>query len=367
MRENLANEDDIFKALSDATRRRILQIVSRNELSVSDLVTCLALPQSTVSRHLKTLRAAELISDRREGTTVLYSLRTAINCDAQVIDGETQEVSVAVRVMEWLADETLPSAIDRRLENLLAARRNGSDDFFARVADRWDQMRLDAFGPAFHLEAMLSLLPHDRTVADIGAGAGYMLPALARHFRKVIAIDPVPEMLDIAQKRCTAEDLTNVIFRLGDLSDLPMRTRQVDIAIAVLVLHHVPNVENGLAEIHRIMRDGGQLLIVEQSPHTMMDFHERMQDLRTGFDRLALSKMLKRAGFADIRVSTIGSTNDRTGQADAPELFAVSARATANDANQRTSHPVRYTGKRHASAGDAATRNAGKRKQSNTG
>jgi ArsR family transcriptional regulator len=64
----------IFKALSDETRLRILALLQDGELCVCDLMAALELPQSTVSRHLATLRHAGLVDDRRRGVWMFYSL-----------------------------------------------------------------------------------------------------------------------------------------------------------------------------------------------------------------------------------------------------------------------------------------------------
>lgn len=63
-----------FKALSDETRLRILALLTQGELCVCDLMAVLKLPQSTVSRHLAYLRHTDIITDRREGVWMHYSL-----------------------------------------------------------------------------------------------------------------------------------------------------------------------------------------------------------------------------------------------------------------------------------------------------
>ena len=65
--------EPLFRALADATRQRILRVLSAEELSVTELVEVLDQPQSTVSRHLKVLRDAGLLVDRRSKTTVMHS------------------------------------------------------------------------------------------------------------------------------------------------------------------------------------------------------------------------------------------------------------------------------------------------------
>ena len=66
----------LFKALSDETRLRILALLTAGELCVCDLMAVLELPQSTVSRHLAYLRHAGLVEDRRQGVWMYYRLAT---------------------------------------------------------------------------------------------------------------------------------------------------------------------------------------------------------------------------------------------------------------------------------------------------
>ena len=64
----------LFKSLSDETRLRILALLTHGELCVCDLMAALELPQSTVSRHLATLRNTGLVEDRRQGVWMYYRL-----------------------------------------------------------------------------------------------------------------------------------------------------------------------------------------------------------------------------------------------------------------------------------------------------
>jgi ArsR family transcriptional regulator len=73
-----------LKALADETRLRILALLAGGELCVCDLMAILELPQSTVSRHLATLRHAGWVEDRRQGVWMYYRLR---NHD-QTLSGE---------------------------------------------------------------------------------------------------------------------------------------------------------------------------------------------------------------------------------------------------------------------------------------
>lgn len=74
----------LFKALSDETRLRILALLASAELCVCDLLVILELPQSTVSRHLAYLRNSGLVKDRREGVWMYY--RLALEEDALQVE-----------------------------------------------------------------------------------------------------------------------------------------------------------------------------------------------------------------------------------------------------------------------------------------
>jgi ArsR family transcriptional regulator len=323
------NTEPFFKAMADTTRRRILQIVARHELSVSELVECLAQPQSTVSRHLKVLRDAGLIVDRREANSVHYAAVEHGN-------GGFANHDLERRLIEWLGQEELPQPLQRRLNRVIAERQNRSSEFFSRAAHRWDHLRLEAFGDAFHLEALAALLPPDWIVADIGTGTGYMLPVLAGAFRKVIAVDPVPEMLEVARARCRAESIKNVTFRKGDVGHLPIENAAVDLALAVLVLHHVPVPADALRELGRVVKPAGRILIVEQRTHRLESFHERMQDRWWGFEPAKLSRSVAAAGFEQIRCRTLATHSPQLRAVESPELFTLTAqRSAAKKVNAR--------------------------------
>ncbi len=64
----------IFRALADPTRREILQALRSSELPAGEIASLVAISAPAVSRHLTILKAAELVSERREGNRIIYSL-----------------------------------------------------------------------------------------------------------------------------------------------------------------------------------------------------------------------------------------------------------------------------------------------------
>lgn len=324
---------ELFKALSDATRQQLLQLLTTQELSVSELVEVLRQPQSTVSRHLKVLHEAGLLVDRRVGAAVRYSA-----VPPAVIEGETGvgkasqagngiHVSLRDRLLDWARQEPLDGGVRARLEGALRRRQGSPTDFFEAVGSRWDQMRVESFGEVFHFEALVALLPRKWTVADIGTGTGYLLPVLAKQFRKVIAVDPAERMLALARRRVEQLEHGEVEFRRGSLAKLPLGDGEVDLAIASLVLHHVPEPDRALVEIRRCLKKGGQALIIEQSDHDDAVFQERTGDLWRGFGPGVLEGWLRGAGFVDVEtrpLSTARAASRTLGKS--PELKVVRAR-----------------------------------------
>ncbi|MHC5109471.1 MAG: ArsR/SmtB family transcription factor [Planctomycetota bacterium] len=279
----------VFRAMADKTRQRVLSVLSRQELSVSELVELLRQPQSTVSRHLKVLREAGLIVDRRDGPTVLYSVPAVTEQDETALGG---------RLLDWVKDQPLGPGLKQRLRDVVDRRVQNSDGFFGRIGHRWDTLREASFGRSFQWEAFLSLLPSTWSVADIGTGTGYMLPTLARHFDRVFGVDPVESMLELARRRVETGSHENISLLRGDLGDIPLDDGSVDLALAVLVLHHVADPGCAMREIHRVLRPGGSCLIVEQREHGSQAFQDRMHDHRRGIEPDTLRRLLDEARFA---------------------------------------------------------------------
>src|SRR5262249_37010532 len=222
---------DDLTTLADATRGRMLLILERQELTVTELCTILQLPQSTVSRHLKTLADASWVTSRRDGTSRYYTLA--------LHDRDTQTRRLWALLREQIATTAGADQDARRLKGVLGRRQAKSEEFFASSAGQWDRLRRELFGATSALQAFPALLDPRWTVGDLGCGTGETSAALAPFVATTIAVDRSGEMLQAARRRL--RDAGNVDVRRGELEALPIEDGALDAAVMVLVLHHAPD------------------------------------------------------------------------------------------------------------------------------
>jgi ubiquinone/menaquinone biosynthesis C-methylase UbiE/DNA-binding transcriptional ArsR family regulator len=313
---------DSFSVLSDPTRCRMLWLLDEQELTVSELCGILQLPQSTVSRHLKTLADAEWVSSRRDGTSRYYAL--AVNGQTSA-NGASGAPPKSARAQIWaltrthLADRPGLEHDRRRLARVLARRSETSQQFFATAAGQWDRLRAELFGHEFATRALIGLMPANWTVADLGCGTGAMLAGLAPHVDRVIGVDASEEMLAAARDRLN--DVPNVELRHGSLESLPVDSSSVDAATMMLVLHHLAAPVTAISEAARILRAGGRLLVVDMVPHEHEEYRQQMGHVWLGFSEEQMKRLLTQAGLVAPRVLALPPDEDANG----PSLFAASA------------------------------------------
>jgi ubiquinone/menaquinone biosynthesis C-methylase UbiE/DNA-binding transcriptional ArsR family regulator len=312
---------DDLTALADATRSRMLLVLERHELTVSELCAVLQLPQSTVSRHLKTLLDAEWVSSRRDGTSRYYTLALDDRGPA------TRRLWALLREQVSLTPGADQDA--RRLRGVLGRRQSKSQEFFASAAGQWDRLRQDLFGRASYLHALPGLLDPDWILGDLGCGTGQVAASLAPFVTKVIAVDRSTDMLQAARRR--VRDLANVEVRRGELEALPIQDAELDAATLLLVLHHIPDPLEALAEAARVLRPGGRLLISDMLPHDRETYRQQMGHVWLGFGEEALHRLLSTAGFDRVRVAAMPADPDAKG----PALFVASARRSATAGAQK--------------------------------
>ena len=277
-----------LQALADSTRNRLLLVLERHELTVSELCEALQLPQSTVSRHLKVLADDGWVVSRADGASRLYrmpvpDLEPAARKLWQLVREQVESTPAAVRDAE-------------RLRGVLAERRARSEEFFATAAGQWDRLRNELFGGRTELLPLLGLLDPEAVVADLGCGTGHLTQAVAPFVRQVIAVDGSAAMLRAARARLG--ELPNVEIRRGDLETLPIADGIADLACMVMVLPYLAEPALALGEAARALRPGGRLLLTDLMPHERAEYRQTLGHLWQGVGEGQLAEWLAQAGLS---------------------------------------------------------------------
>ncbi len=298
-------------ALGDGIRMRILLLLARSDLNVGELSQALQTPQSTVSRHLRTLSEAGWVDARSDGPRRVYRLREGGGVfDTPVWRGVRSAAGTGV---EARADA-------ERLRAVLAEREIRSRDFFRGAAGEWERIRGELFGSRTDLQALTALLDPGWRVADLGCGTGDFTALVAPHVTSVMAVDREPGMVEGTRRR--TNHLSNVKVAEGELTTLPLEDGSVDAAFCLLVLHLVPEPREALREAARILREGGVFVAVDMRRHDREEYRDTMGHLWAGFTPEQLEGWMGDAGFREVVVRPL----DPEAGAKGPLLLSVRGR-----------------------------------------
>ena len=286
---------DTLKLLSDPTRLRLLALLLREELAVAELQKILGMAQSRISSQLALLRQADVVVDRREGKKAFYSLRPGIPASILAL---LRAACDAVTDLPELAEDRA------NLERSLQKRRAHQEQYFNLIAGKLGKN----YCPGRSWEAIghlaLRLAPKI-IIADLGAGEGMLSQLLARRVSKVWCIDNSPRMVEVGTALAAKNGLANLAYKLGDIENVPLADRSVDLAILSQALHHAQHPGKAVAEAFRILRPGGQVLVLDLKEHTFERAHDLYADVWLGFKESDLHGFLKKSGFQNVEVATV--------------------------------------------------------------
>jgi ubiquinone/menaquinone biosynthesis C-methylase UbiE/DNA-binding transcriptional ArsR family regulator len=285
----------LLRALSDPTRLRIVALLETDELSVNELQEITRLGQSRISTHLGLLQDSGLVQSRREGKRTFYKLSPGtVGAVRQFID---LAVAGAKELPEHGGDQI-------NLKRVLNRRQEQAQVFFNQVAGRFDRV----YGPGRSWQAfghlLLRILP-PLVVADLGAGEGLLSELLARRAKKVFAVDNSEKIVAFGAAKAKKNALKNLEFRLGDLQDPPLDSDSVDLVILSQALHHAEQPSKALQGAFRILKSGGQVMVLDLARHQFEQACELYGDRWMGFAESDLHRWMEAAGFKKIEISVV--------------------------------------------------------------
>lgn len=294
-----------LKALGEPTRLRIVTLLLRGELTVSEIMQVLGQSQPRVSRHLKLLADAGLCERYPEGGWVFYRL-------ARSRVGER----LAALLEEMAGSDDPEIARDlARLNEVRRLRAETAQKYFEVAAEQWAKIRGLHFSEEAVEAGMLSAAGdrHFRLHLDVGTGTGRMLEIFADRADDGIGVDLSREMLTVARSKMSEAGLANRLVRQADATALPLETGSADLITVHQVLHYIVQPRRALAEWARVLAPGGLLLLADFETHGYEDFRAEYHHEHLGFDQAQLRGWLEEAGLKPVSVQPLQAPADGGG------------------------------------------------------
>jgi ArsR family transcriptional regulator len=315
-----------LRAAGEQTRLRLLAVLARNELTVSELTQILRQSQPRISRHLKLLCEARLLERFQEGTWAFYRLADR---------GPAAEL--AQTLIQLLPEDDPDLARDlRRLEAVRAGRAETAARYFRENATHWDRIRSLYIEETTVEDEMLSAVGDApiEELLDLGTGTGRILQVFGQRIERGLGIDLSREMLSVARANLESMNLRHCQVRLGDIYNLTLPAGSIDVVTIHHVLHFLDDPGAAISEAAYALRPGGRLLIVDFAPHELEFLRTEYAHRRLGFSDQEVIAWCKAAGLVDatVRHLTPAGQSDRsltvslwssTQNADAPSHYKL--------------------------------------------
>jgi ubiquinone/menaquinone biosynthesis C-methylase UbiE/DNA-binding transcriptional ArsR family regulator len=280
---------DTLKAAAESSRLRILALLKRGDLTVSDITLILGQSQPRVSRHLKLLQEAGLIDRYQEGSWAYFRLSddTLAGTLGQELAGRVDR-----------ADAVIARDLER-LSDVKAQRQSRANEYFRVNAKSWDEIRsLHVPDDAVEtkLKEIIGKAPF-QAMLDLGTGTGRLLELFAGQYRRGIGIDMSRDMLSVARANLDRLGITHAQVRQGDIYALPVDRESFDLVTLHQVLHFLDEPGQAIRQAARALRPSGRMVIVDFAPHAEEVLREAHAHARLGFSDEQIRQWVTDAGL----------------------------------------------------------------------
>ncbi len=266
----------ILKALGHLDRLRIVVLLSRGELTVTELVQILELSQPRVTQYIKSLEIVDVVERLREGSWVFSRLKR----------GQVEVDDIITTLLEALPKEDPVFITDeKRLKAVREGRSRIADAFFAAVANDNGQLG-NEYLPQEKIESALLKSIENKAfdlMIDMGTGTGRMLELFSDHIKSGSGIDSNPDMLKVARHKLAADKFGHISVQQGNLLQTPFRDGSADLVTLHQVLHYLDDPREAILEASRLLKNEGELIIVDFETHNEDRFRDDYAHRRLGF------------------------------------------------------------------------------------
>lgn len=294
VREPIIPSMDLFTAISDEMRLKILMLLDQAEFTVNEIKDILDIHQSNASRHLSKLSACNLLKDRRDGIKAYYGL--------------SEELLLSARVLSIIRDayNQLP---DHEIIQCRAVQ---------KLDERTDKTKgqihkLDQAGGSLKAQISLfsKLMYQFKNAVDIGCGEGGDLSLmLANRCQHVTSLDYEPKVISGLQRILKQKGIENVTPKVADMTQTGLPSDFADLVLMSQVLHHATDPRLALKEAIRILKPKGTLALLDLAQHKEESFRTTHGHIWLGFDSKQLEFFVKELKCRIISSEIIPSENE---------------------------------------------------------
>jgi ArsR family transcriptional regulator len=280
---SLSNTTTLCRLLGDQTRVRLLSLLSEDELTVAELTNITQLPQPRISTHLRKLREAQFVRDRRAGGSSFYGLN----------DGSwPAENGQMLKAMLASTKDSLLSSDRARAREVIAARgQSWAESVAGKMARHYSPGRT---WPAL-AQGLVGLTSLNRVI-DIASGDSAAAEMLAPRTTTVTCLDISARVVQTNRERL--EGFQNVDFVQGDMHALPFDDGQFDHALLLSSLAYTRDPVQVLTEAARVLVPGGRLSSVSLTAHEHAEIVRSYGHLNNGFTVAELCGFAEAAGLS---------------------------------------------------------------------
>lgn len=299
----------VCRLLADGSRVRLLALLGREALTVTELTEVTGMTQSRVSTHLGKLRQAGLVRLTKQGAASVYTGAHAENC------GPAKAVWSS---LEAALDDPLLEEDLARVEAVRAMRRSGrtwADSVAGQMARHYSPGRTWET----YVRGLLGLTDLG-DVVDIASGDGALAELLASRARSVTCVDRSEPVIHAGRARLGAQ--ANVRFVEGDMHALPLHDTCFDHALVMNALTYAEDPPRAMQEAARVLKPGGRLVASTLARHSFADAVAPYDHIHLGFELETVRTMATAAGLA---VNLLEITHE---ERRAPHFRVVTLHAT---------------------------------------
>ena len=183
----------------------------------------------------------------------------------------------------------------------------GSRQYFDHIAANWNAMRSEYFKDEVRDRILQVLDIENKIVGDLGCGTGFISFGLAAKKPHIVfSLDQSSNMLRELKRESINRGLENIYPIRSELDELALFDESLDAIAINMALHHVVEAAKSVAEMYRVLKRGGRVVISDVYEHQGQWAKTEMHDEWLGFSTAQIVLWLEQAGFKNIGIGDTG-------------------------------------------------------------